>query len=49
MLISGNMAWKMYSGLTESAAHTIEAHATEDLKARYLPKLYSGEWAGAMA
>jgi alkylation response protein AidB-like acyl-CoA dehydrogenase len=48
MLISGNMAWKMYSGLTESAAHTIEAHATEDLKVRYLPRMVAGEWTGTM-
>ena len=48
MLISGNMAWKMYSGLTESAALTIEAHGTDELKARYLPKMVSGEWAGTM-
>ena len=48
MLISGNMAWKMYSGLTESAAHTIEAHASEDLKSRYLPKMVAGDWTGTM-
>jgi len=48
MLISGNMAWKMYSGLTESAAHTIAAHANEDLKTRYLPKMVKGEWTGTM-
>jgi len=48
MLISGNMAWKMYSGLTESAAHTIAAHASEDLKTRYLPKMVAGEWTGTM-
>ncbi len=48
MLISGNMAWKMYSGLTESAAHTIEAHASEDLKQRYLPRMVAGEWTGTM-
>jgi alkylation response protein AidB-like acyl-CoA dehydrogenase len=48
MLISGNMAWKMYSGLTESAAHTIEAHASEDLKSRYLPKMVTGAWTGTM-
>jgi alkylation response protein AidB-like acyl-CoA dehydrogenase len=48
MLVSGNMAWKMYSGLTESAAHTIAAHATEDLKARYLPQLVAGDWTGTM-
>ena len=48
MLISGNMAWKMYSGLTESAALTIQAHGTDELKDRYLPKMVSGEWAGTM-
>ena len=48
MLISGNMAWKMYSGLTESAAHTIAAHASEDLKASYLPRMVAGEWTGTM-
>ena len=48
MLVSGNMAWKMYSGLTESAALTLEAHGTEELKQRYLPKMVSGEWAGTM-
>jgi alkylation response protein AidB-like acyl-CoA dehydrogenase len=39
MLISGNMAWKMYSGLTESASLTIAAHGSEELKQRYLPKM----------
>jgi alkylation response protein AidB-like acyl-CoA dehydrogenase len=48
MLISGNMAWKMYSGLTESAALTIQAHGTDQLKDGYLPKMVSGEWAGTM-
>ena len=48
MLISGNMAWKMYSGLTESAALTIESHGSDELKALYLPKMVSGEWSGTM-
>jgi alkylation response protein AidB-like acyl-CoA dehydrogenase len=48
MLVSGNMAWKMYSGLTESAALTIQAHGTEKQKDQYLPKMVSGEWAGTM-
>jgi len=48
MLISGNMAWKMYSGLTESAVLTIESHASDELKQAYLPKMVSGEWAGTM-
>jgi alkylation response protein AidB-like acyl-CoA dehydrogenase len=48
MLVSGNMAWRMYSGLTESAVATIAAHAPQDIKQRYLPKLVSGEWSGTM-
>ncbi|HET9694249.1 MAG TPA: acyl-CoA dehydrogenase C-terminal domain-containing protein [Steroidobacteraceae bacterium] len=48
MLVSGNMAWRMYSGLTESASLTIAAHATEELKQRYLPKMVKGEWSGTM-
>ncbi|MFO1394879.1 MAG: acyl-CoA dehydrogenase C-terminal domain-containing protein [Steroidobacteraceae bacterium] len=48
MLISGNMAWKMYSGLTESAGLTLAAHGSEELKQRYLPKMVSGEWSGTM-
>lgn len=48
MLISGNMAWKMYSGLTESASLTIAAHGSEELKQAYMPKMVSGEWAGTM-
>jgi alkylation response protein AidB-like acyl-CoA dehydrogenase len=48
MLVSGNMAWKMYTGLSESAMATIEAHGTEELKQRFLPKLVSGEWSGTM-
>ncbi len=48
MLISGNMAWKMYSGLTESAGLTLAEHGSEELKQRYLPKMVSGEWSGTM-
>jgi len=48
MLCSGNMAWKMYSGLTESAGLTLAAHGSDELKQRYLPKMVSGEWAGTM-
>jgi alkylation response protein AidB-like acyl-CoA dehydrogenase len=48
MLVSGNMAWKMYSGLTESAGLTLAAHGSEELKQRFLPKMVSGEWSGTM-
>ncbi|MBO2637262.1 acyl-CoA dehydrogenase family protein [Shewanella algae] len=41
-------AFTLYSALTAGAALCIHAHGSEELKAKYLPKLYSGEWAGAM-
>lgn len=42
-------AFCLYTNLTSGAAFCINAHATEALKKRYLSKMYSGEWAGAMA
>jgi alkylation response protein AidB-like acyl-CoA dehydrogenase len=48
MLISGNMAWKMYSGLSESAALTIAAYGTEAQQNLYLPPMVSGRWSGTM-
>ena len=34
--------------LTHGAAHLIESFATEELKERFVPKMYRGEWAGTM-
>lgn len=34
--------------LNQGAVEAIESHGSEDQKARYLPKLISGEWAGTM-
>jgi len=45
---SANMAFSMYSGLTEGAVAALFAHGSAELKALYLPKLISGEWAGTM-
>ena len=49
MLNSASCSFSLYSILTTGAALAIDAHASEALKQRYLPKLYSGEWAGVMA
>ncbi len=49
MLVAANHAWTMYPGLLHGAYETIKAHASDDLKARYLPKLVGGEWLAAMA
>ena len=45
---AANTSFSLYTGLTIGAAHAIAAHAEESLKARCLPQLYSGVWAGCM-
>jgi alkylation response protein AidB-like acyl-CoA dehydrogenase len=42
-------AFNMYPGLTHGAVAALIAKGSEELKARYLPKLVSGEWLGTMA
>lgn len=49
MLNSASCSFALFSMLTSGAALAIETHGNESLKQLYLPKLYSGEWAGAMA
>jgi alkylation response protein AidB-like acyl-CoA dehydrogenase len=41
-------AFSMYPGLTASAYAGIHANASDELKAKYLPKLTTGEWGGTM-
>ncbi|MGL4475814.1 MAG: acyl-CoA dehydrogenase family protein [Shewanella sp.] len=41
-------AFTLYNSLTAGAALCIHAHGTDELKQTFLPKLYSGEWSGAM-
>lgn len=48
MLYAANMALGLCPMLTSSAIKAIEAHASDDLKATYLPKMLAGEWTGAM-
>ncbi|WP_045855586.1 acyl-CoA dehydrogenase C-terminal domain-containing protein [Teredinibacter purpureus] len=48
MLQGSCMAFGLAPMLTAGACLAIDAHASETLKARYLAKMYSGEWAGAM-
>jgi alkylation response protein AidB-like acyl-CoA dehydrogenase len=45
---SADMALALAPVLSAGAAMTIEAHASASLKARFLPKMYSGEWSGTM-
>ena len=48
MVMSANLAFSTYSGLTTGAAQAISMHGTEAQKAAYLPKLLSGAWSGTM-
>lgn len=48
ILNSSNQAWTMYPGLAHGAHAAIEAHGTPEQKAKYLPKITSGEWLGTM-
>ena len=45
---SANMAFAMYPGLTQGAIAALIAHASPELKAKYLPKMVAGEWTGTM-
>ena len=45
---SANMAFSMYPGLTNGAVAALMTHASDELKARYLPKMTTGEWTGTM-
>src|SRR6202140_4589840 len=48
MLCSANMAFAMYPGLTQGAIAALLAHASPELKTKYLPKMTAGEWTGTM-
>lgn len=48
MFSSANMAFNMYQGLTHGAYNAIHAHASDELKAKYLPKMVTCEWGGTM-
>ncbi len=49
MLWASNTSLYLYGTLTVGAALCIDTHGTREQKETYLPKMYSGEWTGAMA
>ena len=49
MLWAANTSLYLYGTLTVGASLCIDAHGTADQKSTYLPKMYAGEWTGAMA
>lgn len=48
LLISSNMAFAMYPGLSSGAKAAIRIDGTDAQKEKYLPKMVSGEWTGTM-
>ena len=47
-IASANLAFSMYSGLTQGAIAAILHHASPAQKQTYLPKMTTGEWTGTM-
>lgn len=48
-LMAANAGAYGYLGLTQGAAHLIEAFGDAHLRATYMPRMYRGEWTGTMA
>ena len=48
MIASGCLALQLKPLLSQGQIEALEHHASDDLKALYLPKLISGEWSGTM-
>ncbi|HCS42536.1 MAG TPA: acyl-CoA dehydrogenase [Pseudomonas sp.] len=48
MVNGANLSFGLYPMLTAGACLAINAHASETLKATYLPNLYAGVWTGSM-
>ncbi len=47
-MISSNMAFGMYPGLTHGAISAILAKGSDEQKAKYVPKMVAGQWGGTM-
>jgi butyryl-CoA dehydrogenase len=48
-IMAANPAVYSFAGLSEGAAHLIEAFGSDDLKSRYMTPLYEGRFSGTMA
>ena len=48
MVNAASLSFGLYPMLTAGACLSINAHASEALKQRYLPNMYAGVWAGSM-
>lgn len=48
MQASANLCWGMLPGLTTAAVEVLHAHASDELKQKYLGKMVEGQWFGTM-
>jgi butyryl-CoA dehydrogenase len=48
MICSANLSFSLYPGLTHGAYVAVHGFASEELKARYLPRMVEGTWSGTM-
>jgi alkylation response protein AidB-like acyl-CoA dehydrogenase len=48
LMCTANMAFTMYPGLSRGCIHALSSHGSEEQKAKFLPKLLTGEWTGTM-
>lgn len=48
LLSSANVSFSLFTSLSTGSYEALNAHASDTLKAIYLPKLASGEWTGTM-
>jgi len=48
MLCSADISFALYPVLTAGAALSLAKHGSEELKERYLTRMYSGDWAASM-
>ena len=48
MVSASNMSFGMYPGLSRGAAEALHAHASDEIKQTYLPKMIEGTWSGTM-
>ncbi|MFB1011521.1 MAG: acyl-CoA dehydrogenase C-terminal domain-containing protein, partial [Thiopseudomonas sp.] len=48
MVNAANISFGLFPMLTAGACLSLNAHASDELKQKYLPNMYSGQWAGSM-
>ncbi len=48
MLCSADISFSLYPGLTAGAGLSLAKHGSDELKERYLTRMYTGEWSATM-